>query len=64
VTVVCVCGLQDGNQFWKMAECYVRGSTIKYIRVAEDVIEKVPAEDEGSGPAGTCVCACVVPVYV
>lgn len=36
---------QDGEQFWKMDECYVRGNMIKYIRVAEDVIDSVKAQE-------------------
>ncbi|GAA5977465.1 hypothetical protein JCM21900_003341, partial [Sporobolomyces salmonicolor] len=27
----------DGERFWKLAEAYVRGNNIKYIRVAENV---------------------------
>ena len=32
---------QDGERFWKLSECYVRGNTIKYIRVAEELIDQV-----------------------
>jgi len=28
---------QDGDRFWRMAMCYVRGNTIKYLRVPEAV---------------------------
>jgi hypothetical protein len=28
---------QDGDRFWRMAMCYVRGNTIKYLRVPEVV---------------------------
>lgn len=32
---------QDGDRFWKMPECYIRGSIIKYLRIPDDVIDKV-----------------------
>ncbi|SCZ90536.1 BZ3500_MvSof-1268-A1-R1_Chr1-3g02049 [Microbotryum saponariae] len=28
---------EDGEQFWKLPQCYIRGNNIKYIRVAENV---------------------------
>jgi hypothetical protein len=36
--------LQDGDRFWRMPECYVRGNTIKYLRVPDEVIDKVQEE--------------------
>ncbi|KAL7058170.1 hypothetical protein AAHC03_016581 [Spirometra sp. Aus1] len=32
---------QDGDRFWKMPECYIRGGIIKYLRIPDDVIDKV-----------------------
>lgn len=29
--------IQDGDRFWKMPECYIRGNTVKYIRVPNEV---------------------------
>jgi hypothetical protein len=29
--------LQDGDRFWRMPETYVRGNTIKYLRVPNEV---------------------------
>jgi hypothetical protein len=29
--------LKDGDKFWRMPEAYLRGNTIKYIRVPEEV---------------------------
>ncbi len=29
--------LQDGDKFWRMPETYVRGNTIKYLRVPNEV---------------------------
>ena len=39
-----VCTSKEGDRFWRMPECYVRGNTIKYLRVADDVITKVVEE--------------------
>ena len=27
-----ICTSRDGDKFWRMPECYIRGSTIKYLR--------------------------------
>ncbi|RWW75154.1 hypothetical protein BHE74_00016848 [Ensete ventricosum] len=27
----------DGDRFWRMPECYIRGNTIKYLRVPDEV---------------------------
>ncbi|KIW74298.1 hypothetical protein Z517_12238 [Fonsecaea pedrosoi CBS 271.37] len=29
----------EGDRFWRLPECYVRGNNIKYLRVPEEVIE-------------------------
>ena len=36
--------LQDGDRFWRMPECYIRGSTIKYMRIPDEVIDMVKEE--------------------
>ena len=36
--------LQDGDRFWRMPECYIRGSTIKYLRIPDEVIDMVKEE--------------------
>ena len=28
---------QDGDRFWRMPECYIRGNTVKYIRIPDEV---------------------------
>lgn len=33
--------IQDGDKFWRMNECYIRGSTIKYLRIPDEVIDLV-----------------------
>lgn len=41
-----ICTSKDGDRFWKMSECYVRGNMIKYIRVPNEIIELVKEEEE------------------
>ena len=36
--------MQDGDKFWRMPECYIRGSTIKYLRIPDEVIDMVKEE--------------------
>ncbi|KAL7507127.1 hypothetical protein ACHAXN_004331 [Cyclotella atomus] len=40
-----VCTSKDGEHFWKLNECYVRGSSIKYLRLPEEAVERVDEED-------------------
>ncbi|CAP31966.1 Protein CBR-LSM-4 [Caenorhabditis briggsae] len=35
---------KDGDKFFKMSEAYVRGSTIKYLRIPETVVDLVKTE--------------------
>ncbi|KAL7638610.1 UNVERIFIED_CONTAM: hypothetical protein RMT77_011182 [Armadillidium vulgare] len=39
-----ICTSRDGDKFWRMPECYVRGSTIKYLRLPDEVIDLVKEE--------------------
>ena len=32
--------VQDGDRFWRMPEAYIRGNTIKYLRVPDEVLDK------------------------
>ena len=41
-----VCTSKNGDKFWKMPECYIRGSSIKYLRLPDDAIDKVSENDE------------------
>jgi len=34
----------DGDRFWKLKECYIRGSTIKYLRVPDTLLDAVKDE--------------------
>ncbi|KAI7862437.1 hypothetical protein BDF14DRAFT_1736195 [Spinellus fusiger] len=36
----------DGDRFWRLPECYIRGNTIKYLNVPEEIVDMVK-EDEG-----------------
>ncbi|CAG8584349.1 9160_t:CDS:2 [Paraglomus occultum] len=31
----------EGDRFWRLSECYIRGNTIKYLRVPDEIIEMV-----------------------
>jgi U6 snRNA-associated Sm-like protein LSm4 len=42
------CTSRDGSKFWKMNEAYVRGYTVKYIRVLDEMIDKVKEEQKKS----------------
>nr|WJH19440.1 U6 snRNA-associated Sm-like protein LSm4 [Euglena gracilis] len=39
-----ICTSRDGDRFWKIRECYIRGNTIKSLRVPDEIIEKVKEE--------------------
>ncbi|XP_046851998.1 U6 snRNA-associated Sm-like protein LSm4 [Xenia sp. Carnegie-2017] len=36
-----ICTARDGDRFWRIPECYVRGSNIKYLRIPDEVIDMV-----------------------
>lgn len=40
-TYVAVLSVQDGASFWKVAECFVRGSAVKYVRLQEELVDSV-----------------------
>ncbi|XP_020606465.1 U6 snRNA-associated Sm-like protein LSm4 [Orbicella faveolata] len=39
-----ICTSRDGDRFWKIPECYIRGSNIKYLRIPNEVIDMVKYE--------------------
>lgn len=41
-----VCTASSGDRFWKMPECYVRGNSIKYLRISDEVIDQVSADEK------------------
>ncbi|KAL3943695.1 MAG: hypothetical protein SGBAC_002240 [Bacillariaceae sp.] len=40
-----ICTSKDGDRFWKLPTCYIRGSAIKYLRLPPQLLEK--AREEG-----------------
>lgn len=49
-----ICTAKDGEKFWRMKEVFIRGNTIKYIRVPEDTLGK--ALDYQSRRSGVLSC--------
>ena len=50
-----VCTSKDGEKFTKLTECYIRGSSIKYLRLPEEAVDRVLEEEkqwQGSGGRG------------
>ncbi|XP_023327841.1 U6 snRNA-associated Sm-like protein LSm4 [Eurytemora carolleeae] len=49
-----ICTSRDGDKFWRMPECYIRGSTIKYLRIPDEVIDLVKEDitTKGGGRGG------------
>ena len=39
-----ICTSRDGDRFWTINECYIRGANIKYIQIPDEVINKVKEE--------------------
>jgi U6 snRNA-associated Sm-like protein LSm4 len=44
-----ICTSKDGDKFWRIAECYIRGSTIKYLRIPDEVIDMVKEDSFARG---------------
>ncbi len=36
---------RDGERFWKIPECYIRGNSIKYLRIPDEIIDVVSSDD-------------------
>uniref|UniRef100_A0A7S4KQV1 U6 snRNA-associated Sm-like protein LSm4 n=1 Tax=Paramoeba aestuarina TaxID=180227 RepID=A0A7S4KQV1_9EUKA len=41
-----ICTSRNGDKFWEIPECYIRGNTIKYLRIPPEVIAKVQEEEK------------------
>ncbi|PWN97561.1 Sm-like ribonucleo protein [Tilletiopsis washingtonensis] len=41
----------SGEQFWKLKECYIRGSNIKYCRVVDSLVDTVREQEEAARKA-------------
>ena len=37
---------QDGDRFWRFPECYIRGNSIKYMRIPDEIIDLVAEEEQ------------------
>lgn len=37
---------RDGDEFWNMPEVYVRGNTIKYVRIPDTVLDSLAEEKQ------------------
>jgi len=42
-----ICTSPEGDRFWRLPEAYIRGNTIKYLRVPDEVINLVRDEYRG-----------------
>ena len=40
-----ICSSKDGDRFWRMPEAYLRGNTIKFIRMSEETLELAKQND-------------------
>lgn len=40
-----ICTSKEGDAFWRMPEVYIRGNTVKYLRVPDDTLEKAREYD-------------------
>jgi U6 snRNA-associated Sm-like protein LSm4 len=50
-----VCTSRDGSRFWRLTECFIRGNTLKYMRLPDEVVELAklaPAEKKAAGGKG------------
>ncbi|ORY06102.1 Sm-like ribonucleo protein [Basidiobolus meristosporus CBS 931.73] len=39
----------EGDRFWRLPECYIRGSTIKYLRIPDEIIDMVKEDSRKNG---------------
>lgn len=44
---------RDGDEFWSLPEVYVRGNTIKYLRIPDTVLDAL-AEEKQAREAAVC----------
>ncbi|XP_075261085.1 uncharacterized protein LOC142352826 [Convolutriloba macropyga] len=40
-----ICTSRDGDTFHRMPECYIRGNTIKYLRIPDEIFNMVKEEN-------------------
>jgi U6 snRNA-associated Sm-like protein LSm4 len=47
-----ICTSKDGDRFWKIPECYIRGSSIKYLRIPDEILSLVEEESHENRATG------------
>eukprot|EP00727_Mastigamoeba_balamuthi_P008614 m51a1_g4375 putative u6 snrna-associated sm-like protein lsm4 (241) ;mRNA; f:323469-324509 len=40
-----ICTSRDGDKFWKLSHCLIRGNVVKYLCIPDEVLEMVAEED-------------------
>mmetsp|Transcript_10983 Transcript_10983/g.16906 ORF Transcript_10983/g.16906 Transcript_10983/m.16906 type:complete len:138 (+) Transcript_10983:120-533(+) len=45
-----ICTSRDGDRFWKLPSCYIRGSSVKYLRLPPDLLDKASEMEENEQP--------------
>ena len=45
--VICTC--PSGDKFWRLPEVHIRGNSIKYLRIPDEVIDQVKEERYSKG---------------
>lgn len=48
-----ICTARDGSRFWKLNEIYIRGNTLKYLRIPDDVLTQIKEDEESHRPAAS-----------
>ncbi|CAO1629194.1 unnamed protein product [Sympodiomycopsis kandeliae] len=38
----------NGDEFWKLPECYIKGATIKYLRLADSLLDTVRQQEDAA----------------
>jgi len=47
-----ICPSRDGERFWRIPQCYVRGNSIKYLCIPDEVIDMVQENIPVPGQTG------------
>ncbi|KAI9175490.1 hypothetical protein H9P43_006851 [Blastocladiella emersonii ATCC 22665] len=43
-----ICTSAEGDRFWKLHECYLRGANVKYLHIPDEVLDAVQDERQRS----------------
>ena len=43
-------------RFWKIPECYIRGNSIKYLRIPDEVIDQVTENEQNNASKYANLC--------